>query len=48
MILLSAERALFAVSDGGTSRPADVVEPSARAGWRVVSPVFGGRWAQFH
>ena len=35
-----AERALFAVNGGGTSRPADVTEGSAHAG------ACGGRWVQ--
>ena len=38
---------LLAISDGGTSQPADVVERSA---WlsHSVWPVFGGRRVQFH
>ena len=37
-------KALFPLSDSGTSRPADVVLML----WRVVWQVFGGRWVQFH
>ena len=38
--------ALFALSDGVTSRPADVGEQSAHAGTCGL-PVFGGRQVQF-
>ena len=43
------EKSCHCAEWSSTSRPADVVEQSRSGGMgRVVRPVFGGRWVQFH